>query len=152
MRKSSLLALCCAGLACLAANAYAGPPPPASSTIQVCGYSIQLGITFGETGTTSRVNATAHLTPDGFSPPAPVPLNYTLYAAGWWRDATRPWDVSETTRTGSASFPAERAYASNLVFKSGGCELKGVAKVVVTCPVGPPETRTLERTWSNCEL
>lgn len=154
MQTSSLFAAGLAGLLGLAHShsAHAGPPPPASSTIPVCGYVIELGISFGSTGTTSRVNASANLRPDGFSPPAPPPVSYTVYAAGWWRDATRPWDVAEDSHSGSASFPAQPAYSGNVAFKSGGCQLKGVATVVVTCPVGPPEVRTLERSWNNCEL
>lgn len=155
MRKQSLISACSTGLFALAlcSAAAATPPPNASSIIPICGYVIDLNLSFGQTGTTAQVSADADLQPDGFSPPAPLPVNYTVYASGSWRDSLHPsWDVNEDSRSGSASFPATSAHAGQLVFKDAGCQLKGVATVVVTCASGPPQVRTLERTWNGCGI
>ncbi|UZW62543.1 hypothetical protein [Lysobacter enzymogenes] len=144
-----------AGALCLALPlaAFASPPPNANQTVPVCGYVMEMNLGFVATGTTARVLAQANLRPDGFSPPAPPPVSYTVYAAGWWRDDTHPnWEIDEDSRSGSQSFPAEPAVAGQHVFLSGGCQLKGVATVVVNCPSGPPQVRTLERTWVGCGL
>lgn len=69
-----------AGALCLALplSSLASPPPNASQTVPVCGYVMELKLSFGATGTTASVLAHANLQPDGFSPPAPPPVSYTV--------------------------------------------------------------------------